>query len=136
VLRFVSAIYLIYLGIRAITGSFRRSVAGDDELNGMPPAHGSLLLQGVLIQVTNPKALLFVSALLPQFINPNYAIPMQLAIMVLTTVTVDAIVLAAYALLAQRGSRSLRSSRWGTAFESAFGAAMVFFGLRLLVGRR
>jgi len=136
VLRFVGAIYLIYLGIRAIAGSFRRSVPGDEKLESMPPAHGNLLLQGLLIQVTNPKALLFVSALLPQFIDPSRAMPVQLTILVLTTITVDAIVLAAYASLAQRGSRSFRSSKWGASIERAFGAAMVFFGLRLLLGRR
>ena len=55
------------------------------------------MLQGLAVQLTNPKLLLFVLALLPQFIRPDYPLPLQLAIMLTVTVVIDGIALLAYA---------------------------------------
>ena len=49
------------------------------------------------MQLTNPKLLLFVLALLPQFIRPDYPLLSQLAIMLAVTVVIDGIALLAYA---------------------------------------
>ena len=136
VLRIVGAIYLFYLGVRIILSTFRRSRSRATQ-SAMPlPAHRSLFFQGLLIQLTNPKALLFVSALLPQFIDPHRSVPVQLVILVFTTIAVDSVVLSSYAFLAQRGIQSFRASRWSAWLERIFGAALVCFGVRLLYSRK
>lgn len=71
----------------------------------------NLFLQAFAVQVTNPRALLFLPALLPQFVDPARAFSSQLAILMICTVVVDAAALISYACLAERGIRSLRSSR-------------------------
>jgi homoserine/homoserine lactone efflux protein len=136
ILRVVGALYLFYLGVRIILSTFRRSLSKATQPAIPLPAHRSLFLQGLLIQLTNPKALLFVSALLPQFIDPHRSVPVQLAILVFTTIAVDSVVLSSYAYLAQRGIESFRSSRWSAWLERIFGAALVFFGVRLLFSRK
>jgi homoserine/homoserine lactone efflux protein len=136
VLRMVGAVYLFYLGVRIILATFRRSSSTAAPLPMEPPAHRNLFLQGLLIQLTNPKALLFVSALLPQFIDPHRSVPLQLVILVCTTIAVDTVVLSSYAFLAQRGIKSLRASRVSAWLERAFGAALVLFGFRLLFSRK
>jgi homoserine/homoserine lactone efflux protein len=70
-IRVLVAIYMLYLGIRIIVSTFRRSSRSATAPATRAAAHRSLFLQGLLIQLTNPKALLFVSALLPQFIDPH-----------------------------------------------------------------
>src|SRR4030095_4202259 len=56
ILRTVGALYLVYLGVRIIASSVRsRSEAAVEVAR---PDRASLLLQGFVIQVTNPKALL------------------------------------------------------------------------------
>jgi len=135
VLRWIGAGYLVYLGVRIIVATFR---AREESTKTMPapPGRGSLLLQGFAIQVTNPKALLFISALLPQFIQPERSLGVQTAILLAVTIAVDVLVLAAYAGAAARGAQSLRRSglvRW---LERTFGAALVLFGVRLLTARR
>jgi homoserine/homoserine lactone efflux protein len=90
----------------------------------------------VLIQITNPKALLFVSALLPQFIDPDRSILPQLVILGLATVSVDALVLAAYAGVAERGLRSMRRSQTVVWLERIFGTALIAFGFRLFASKR
>ena len=112
IIRVFGAFYLFYLGVRIILSTLRRSLPKAAQPAIPPPAHRSLFLQGVLIQLANPKALLFVSALLPQFIDPHRSVPVQLVILVFTTIAVDSVVLSADAYLAQRGCQSFRSSRW------------------------
>ncbi|MDB6028275.1 MAG: LysE family efflux protein [Verrucomicrobiales bacterium] len=136
ILRFVGAIYLFYLGLRIIVSTFRRSPSPTPQPTVALPPHRSLFLQGLLIQLTNPKALLFVSALLPQFIEAHRSVPLQLLILVSTTIAVDLIVLSSYALLAQRGFRSFRTSRVSAWLERLFGVALVFLGFRLLLSRK
>ena len=136
ILRIVGAIYLFYLGVRVIISASRGS-RPKAALPVMPSrARRNLFLQGLLIQLTNPKALLFVSALLPQFIDPHRSVPAQLVILVFTTIAVDSIVLSSYAWLARRGVQSFRASRWSGWLERMYGAALVFFGVRLLLSRK
>jgi homoserine/homoserine lactone efflux protein len=136
VLRVLGAIYLFYLGTRIIVSTFRRSAAEATRIETPATTRRGLFLQGLLIQLTNPKALLFVSALLPQFIDPHRSVPLQLAILVFTTIAVDTIVLSSYAFLAQRGIQTFRRSSVSAWLERAFGAALLFFGFRLLLSRK
>lgn len=76
------------------------------------------------------------SALLPQFLDPGSRLPLQLGILLATTIAVDTVVLAGYALFAMRSTRSLRDSRLKVWLERLFGTALVLFGLRLLATRK
>lgn len=134
-LRILGAAYLLYLGIRVIASTFRAARAAPHAPTP-PPARGELLLQGFAIQITNPKALLFMSALLPQFVQPQSPLLPQLCILLAITVAVDAAVLAGYAWFALRGARSLRASGLALWLERAFGAALALFGLRLLAASK
>ncbi len=136
ILRTIGAIYLFYLGVRIIVSSFRRTVHDVLPSVAALPARRGLFLQGLLIQLTNPKALLFVSALLPQFIEPRRPVLGQLVILVVTTIAVDSVVLSSYAYFAERGIQSFRASRFSAWLERVFGAALIFFGCRLLVSRK
>jgi homoserine/homoserine lactone efflux protein len=70
-----------------------------EKLAVAPPAQRSLFLQGLLIQLINPKALLFVSALLPQFIEADRPVLLQLGLLLLATIAIDSVVLSSYAFL-------------------------------------
>jgi homoserine/homoserine lactone efflux protein len=133
-IRIVGALYLMYLGAKMLFAKARS--ANLPVAAAAPPRHGGLMLQGLGVQLTNPKLLLFVLALLPQFISPGYPLPLQLAIMLTVTVVIDGIALLAYAHLAARGARALKGSRAVAWLERAFGGALIFFGLKLLVARK
>jgi homoserine/homoserine lactone efflux protein len=134
-LQIAGAAYLLYLGFRIIISSLQRAPR-----EMYPPCRpgeaGSNLVQAVLLQLTNPKALLFVSALVPQFLDPERQLMFQMAILLSCTVAVDAVVLGSYVLLADRGKHALRHAgvlRW---IECAFGVALVGLGVRLLDWRK
>jgi homoserine/homoserine lactone efflux protein len=133
-IRIVGALYLMYLGVKMVLS--RPRAEEKIATNGNPPAHGGLALQGLAVQLTNPKNLLFVLALLPQFIRPDHPLLPQLAIMLTVTVVIDGVVLLAYAQLAARGARAFKESRALQWLERVFGAALIFFGLKLLASRR
>ena len=136
ILRYVGAIYLVYLGTRVILSTVRpRPLVEPPAEPGHISARRNLFVQGLLLQLTNPKALLFVSALLPQFVESDHPASLQLLALVVITLLVDILVLSSYALLAERGRRAfVRSAvfRW---LERAFGATLVFFGARLVFSR-
>ncbi|HEU4591039.1 MAG TPA: LysE family translocator [Steroidobacteraceae bacterium] len=130
-IRVVGALYLMYLGAKMLLAGPRTGVQIAAR-SASAPAHHGIALQGLLVQLTNPKNLLFVLALLPQFIHPGHPLLLQLAIMLAVTMIIDGVVLMAYAHLAARGARALRSSRVVRWLERVFGAALIFFGIRLL----
>jgi threonine/homoserine/homoserine lactone efflux protein len=133
-IRIAGAAYLIWLGGRVIVGTFKNTQAAESAKQERLDSKSAV--QGLLVQITNPKALLFVTALLPQFIDATRPALSQFTILVLTTVCVDAVVLSAYVLIALFGAKSFRRSRFKTWCERAYGAALLFFGGRLLASRR
>jgi homoserine/homoserine lactone efflux protein len=132
-IRITGALYLMYLGAKMLLARPRDAAV---VASPTPRAHGGLILQGLGVQLTNPKLLLFVLALLPQFISPDYPLLLQLAIMLAVTVVIDGIALLAYAQLASRGAQALKGSRVLAWVERAFGGALIFFGLKLLLSRK
>ena len=134
-IRILGALYLMYLGVRMVL-SKTQSVPDVSAAAPRPPARGGIVLQGLLVQLTNPKNLMFVLAFLPQFISADRPLLPQLGIMLAVTVIIDGAFLLAYAQLAAHGTRALKGSRIITWLERAFGAALVFFGVKLLLSRR
>ena len=135
VLQIAGAAYLLYLGFRIIISSLQRAPR-ETSPPCRPAEEGGNLVQAVLLQLTNPKALMFVSALVPQFLDPERQLMFQMAILLSCTVAVDAVVLGSYVLLADHGKRALRHAgvlRW---IECAFGVALVGLGIRLLDWRK
>lgn len=95
-LKLAGAGYLVWLGVQ----KWRAPVVPLDQ-DLPPPAHG-LFLQGLFVNLTNPKAIVFMAALVPQFIDPAGSPMLQLLILGGTMSGVDTIVMSAYALLAAR----------------------------------
>jgi homoserine/homoserine lactone efflux protein len=136
VLQIAGAVYLLYLGVRIIISSFQRTAGGTIPTGWPAEKPGHFVLRAVLVQLANPKALMFVSALVPQFLDPERPLVLQLAILFSCTFAVDTVVLGSYVLLADRGGHALRHTgifRW---IERAFGLALVGLGVRLLDWRK
>ncbi len=133
-LRIAGALYLFWLGGRVLARSFQQHKPADPAQQEIVDSRSAL--QGLLVQISNPKALLFVTALLPQFINPARPALIQFVVLVLTTVVVDALVLSSYALVAVLGARSFQRSRFRVWCERAYGSALLLFGGRLLATRK
>ncbi|MCX5506308.1 LysE family transporter [Pseudomonas sp. BJa3] len=71
----------------------------------------SLMFRGFLVNVSNPKALVFMLAVLPQFLNPHEALLPQYVAITVTMISVDLLVMAGYTGLASRVLRLLRTPK-------------------------
>lgn len=69
VIKLAGAAYLVYLGARALA---RRSTASDDVPTPQTAkGTGRVLREGALVGATNPKMLVFLTAAMPQFVDPD-----------------------------------------------------------------
>ncbi|MDO7900790.1 LysE family transporter [Pseudomonas sp. K1(2024)] len=71
----------------------------------------SLVFRGFLVNVSNPKALVFMLAVLPQFIDPHAPLLPQYLTITVTMISVDLLVMAGYTGLASRVLRLMRTPR-------------------------
>ena len=102
-LRLLGAAYLIWLGWKML-----RSSGGIEAQAGAPAPRGGFVLQGFLVLMGNPKALLWFGAFIPQFVDPSTDYVRQVILLGLTAMAAAAITDGAYALLGG-GARNLMS---------------------------
>ena len=138
VVKVLGAAYLIWLGWR----QWRAPVAADAADAATGHASESAMsvrqrvLRGFLTNVTNPKGIVFMAAVLPQFINPAKPLALQLAILLATTLAVDVTVMHGYAWLASRLQALLRSARARRNQNRVFGSVLMAMGASLLMVKR
>jgi homoserine/homoserine lactone efflux protein len=132
--KWLGAGYLVYLALRAILGHARPETGQAAET---PPRITSARMwaRGVILQLTNPKALVFFVALLPQFIDPAVPIGPQILILGVTSVMTEFPVLAVYALLAGRASTLAREHRFARTVDVAAAVLLVGAALGVVLGR-
>ena len=131
VLKLAGAAYLVFLGVQAIR--HRRALA--DAL-GVQPERKTLariMLDGFTVGVTNPKAVVFFAAILPQFVDRTAGhVPAQLILLGLILAGIALISDSTYALVAGRVRNWLASSpKRMEALGGAGGLAMIAIGTRL-----
>lgn len=131
IVKFCGAAYLIWLGVQ----KWRSLPQAIDADEAQSTARG-LFLEGLLVNLTNPKAIVFIAALTPQFIDPAQPQAPQFLIIALTMCGVDTLVMSGYALLAARLGRWLHAPEWLRAQNRFFGGIFVGAGLLLASSSR
>lgn len=131
ILKWAGAAYLIWLGIQ------QWRAAGSMQLNtqGHHHSRGKLFKRAVLVNLTNPKSIVFLAALFPQFINPAAPQVMQYLILGATTVVVDIIVMVGYASLATRIAAWVKEPHQMKALNRLFGSLFVLVAALLASAR-
>lgn len=132
VVKLLGAAYLLWLGFK----QWRAPVTLDDGgAQAAPPVMRlrQRVLTGALTNATNPKGIVFMVAVLPQFIDPKRPLLLQLLILLVTTLAVDTVVMHGYALLASRLRALLRSARARRTQNRVFGGVLMGMGASLLM---
>lgn len=101
--------YLVYLAIKQWR-ALPMDMTDDAAVRpiGKPMA---MMFRGFLVNASNPKALVFMLAVLPQFVNPQASLLIQYLILGATMISVDMIVMAGYTGLASKVLRLLRTPK-------------------------
>lgn len=143
----IGALYLMYLGIKQFLqkpSSEQAIDASQAALTADPHANkkgGTLnwkqrVLTGFFTNATNPKGILFMVAVLPQFIDPNRSLMLQLLILGVTMCAVDTMVMNGYVASASLLSRWLKSYKAQLWQNRIFGGLLVAIGAGLLTVKR
>jgi homoserine/homoserine lactone efflux protein len=129
VVRYAGAAYLVWLGLRQITS---RATHTEDDAEAVVASPWAMFRQGVLVNLTNPKAVVFFLAFTPQFIRADRPLLTQYAVLAATCVTVDVLVMWGVFAVAARGLRRLTRTEAGRRrLNRLFGGLFVGVGLLL-----
>lgn len=134
------ACYLIYLGL----SQWRADVPGDAAdvalaSPQLPPGTSGWkrrFASGFFTNATNPKGIVFMVAVLPQFMTDARPLGLQLLVMALTSIVIDSSVMHGYALSASSLRRLLQSRRARRNQNRVFGAVLMGVGAGLFFVRR
>ena len=136
VVKWLGVAYLVWLGVQqwrapafAVSEDAHESLPG-----GVTPRE--LLLRGFLVNATNPKGIVFMLAVLPQFIDPGRPQLVQYVVCGATLALTDAVVMSGYTMFASRVLRLLREPHHMRVMNRTFGGLFVAAGAALATFKR
>ncbi|WP_453976955.1 LysE family translocator [Brevundimonas sp. Marseille-Q4549] len=118
----LGAVYVAWLGVKALRGAF--TTAGQPDRLVVRRGR-SAFVDGFAVQIANPKAILFFTAVLPPFVDVSRPVAPQMALFAVAVIGMDMMSMSAYALSGAALSRRMQQPR----FRKAFG---VFVGMLLM----
>jgi threonine/homoserine/homoserine lactone efflux protein len=132
IMKFIGAAYLVFLGIKlwkAPAFHFKEQAQRDAGFR-------KRFIEGISLQLTNPKAIFFFLSVFPQFIEASTSYAMQFSVLVLTYSALVIVIHCVYAFFAQRAKAWLTSERGGRTINKAGAVTFVFFGAALATAKR
>ncbi|MGF6570105.1 RhtB (resistance to homoserine/threonine) family protein [Paraburkholderia sp. GAS333] len=143
VIKFVGAIYLMYLGVRLIfakpsADDANTATAGEVRAAGAPKSLRQLFLQGFWTNVLNPKVVLFFVSFFPQFVttgsdHKTFAFLTLGAVFVLMSMIWNSFVAWIAGSVTQRFSGKPSMKKW---LDRGVGSAFVGLGIKLATASR
>lgn len=131
IVKWIGVTYLLYLGYKQY-----RSPVAIIKIESNPSeilSRRQLVLQGIFVNLTNPKGAIFLIAITPQFLNPQAPVLPQYGIICATLVIADMIIMAGYTGLAAKIMTFMRQPHRAAALNKIFGllfiTAAIFMGL-------
>lgn len=130
VLKIIGAAYLFYLGVKLWRAGAPNT---QDHTSHKNKTSISLFREAFLVTATNPKALAYVTALLPQFINASERLTPQIILLGLTIASIQFIILTSYAWFSSRVKPWLEQEKVRIIFNKLTGATFMGFGAALVI---
>jgi len=127
-LKWAGAAYLVWMGLRMLLARARPAEPA------LPQPVSRSFVRGFVVQASNPKALVFFVALLPQFVDPAASLALQILVLGASSVLIEFLALSLYVALAAR-ARQLAGTRWSGSLERLGGGVLVAAGARLAMVR-
>lgn len=134
IVRYGGAVYLAYVALQVFRSPVFTLPANGESAQAQAPAPArEMFLKGLFTNLLNPKALLFCSVLLPQFVRPAAGpVALQVTALGIVLVVTGMVFDALYAFGAARIARLLRAHPLAQTLQRwTFSAALIGFALRL-----
>jgi threonine/homoserine/homoserine lactone efflux protein len=140
VLRVVGAGVLLWLGAKAWRAAWRarrgEAVAGEEPAAGGRRRWWGAFGEGVVVQLANPKAAVFMIAFYPQFVPADGPVFATTALLGLLQITIETALYLALAAGVARAGSWFRRPRIRARLEAVSGTVLVGLGLRVAVTSR
>jgi homoserine/homoserine lactone efflux protein len=133
-IKWVGGAYLVYLGLCSFLG--KSSVLSLPEEKTDSRSGTRIVRDGFLLQAANPKAILFFTAILPQFIDAHHNVAFQILVLGISSIVVEFIILFTYGQLAGRALATARSPRFEKLTNRIAGSLLICAGVGLARLRR
>jgi len=127
VLKFLGALYLIYLGIK----SWRSPslLSQENEMETLALKKGKIYTDALLVTALNPKGIIFFTAFFPLFLNVNSALLPQMLILALTFMGVAVSTNSCYSIFSSYLSTKVKSAKTQKVFNKTSGGLLIGAGL-------
>jgi threonine/homoserine/homoserine lactone efflux protein len=139
-LKIVGACVLVYLGIRAWQAAWReRRTATDTEVaaaEDVGPGAVKAFAEGLVVQLANPKAAVFMIAFYPQFVPSDQPLFATTALLALLQVSIELCFYFTLAAFVARAGAWFRRSTVRRRLEAISGTVLVGLGLRVAASSR
>jgi threonine/homoserine/homoserine lactone efflux protein len=136
-LKLAGAVYLAWLGLRALRDACRGAATLPDDVVGPRERRGgSPFRQGLLSNLFNPKIAIVFTTLIPQFVEPGGGAALQTVVLTLVFIAMGLAWLTTYALFVARVGTVLRRRAVQRVVNAMVGTVLTAFGLRLALERR
>ncbi len=126
-LKIGGGLYLIYLGINHMRAHKHFNITDKEE--EIPFKSKEVFTKGFLVAITNPKPILFFSAIFPLFMTKGYPIATQFFIMTFTFMFISLCSLMSYALLAKKAKMWFLDDKSVKKFYQISGIAFILMGI-------
>jgi threonine/homoserine/homoserine lactone efflux protein len=133
VMKLAGGAYLAWMGIKMLNNSFKK-IPSIDLNSGLHSARKqvnsrrSLIVKAMLISYSNPKSILFLSAVFPAFLVQGEPVPLQFTVMFMTIITMVVFIHGSYGLLALRMKDRLVSVKARKLMSRLSGISFLGFG--------
>ena len=134
IIKWVGAAYLVFIGLKMLL--IRKRIAGTDQDVVRPKRSVRLFSEGLATQLSNPKAIVFFSALLPQFVSKDGSVLAQFIVLGIVSLAIELVVLLSYGWAAERGSRMILKGKFSLLTDRIAGGFLVCAGLGLAATRK
>ena len=131
IVRYAGAAYLIYLGIKLIFQKSFDFTTMKTQINSTDVSAHKIFFQALGVALSNPKAIVFLTALFPQFVNTNEALIPQFSMLIATLMIFSFTFLMSYALLAHKAKAWLTNTSRIKVFNRTSGSIFIGFAVLL-----
>ena len=115
-------LYVAWLGLQALFG--KPHTLADPE-GPIPAARRGPFMQGFMVQIANPKAIVFFTAVLPPFLDPQRPLSLQLALFAVAMIGMDAATMTTYGLGGAALAARMRQPRFARGFGIVTGVLLL-----------
>ncbi len=135
-IKWAGAVYLIYMGISILFSQGFLSTNGKEKEVAKTCSKRKMYFQSVVVTAGNPKAILFFTAIFPQFIDAQSGYLLQSVILLSIGLTIAFFCFMAYAMGGQKILQWFSNASFAKAFKNLIGTGFIGAGIGLAFSKR